>query len=112
MHSSPSQVPFFIAGVQIRNAYLMALSGLMTATGERVSPPVMVTVGEALRSSARIAGTVQAVHARIIQKQALHSTGAVSMCCRHLTGAVTCAYLKLKTRLCLCQQAQVEAFGC
>ncbi|KAF5835979.1 armadillo-type protein [Dunaliella salina] len=39
----------------IRNAYLLALSGLMTATGERVSQPVTETVGEALRSSVRIA---------------------------------------------------------
>jgi hypothetical protein len=34
----------------------MALSGLLSASGERLSPEVMNTVGEALRASASIAG--------------------------------------------------------
>ena len=41
---------------QIRDAYLVALSGLLNASGDRLSAPVVASVAEILKACAKIAG--------------------------------------------------------
>ena len=45
---------------QVRGSYLTALKGLLLASGDRVSAPVLASVGDSLRDQIRTAGSASA----------------------------------------------------
>lgn len=53
--SPPHPHPSLTPALQIRDSYLMALSGLLHHSGERVSPAVLATLGDTLSEMLRAA---------------------------------------------------------